>query len=92
MDPKKKERAPDALTKTRGAKARIATAMKWMRVDDAAGVLGMNVIPLRRAIERHARRDADGHLCSAFDGVRARKLGRHWRVALDPCWSLAASA
>jgi hypothetical protein len=52
----------------------------------------MNVITLRRAIERHARRDAEGRVHAEFDGVRARKLGRHLRVLLDPCWSVAASA
>jgi hypothetical protein len=63
-----------------------------MRIDDAARVLDVNVVTFRRAIERHARRDADGRVHAAFDGVHARKLGRHWRVLLDPCWSVPASA
>jgi hypothetical protein len=67
-------------------------AANWMRVDHAARVLDVNVITLRRAIERHARRDAEGRVHAAFDGVRARKLGRHWRILLDSCWSVGPSA
>jgi hypothetical protein len=60
----------------------------WLRVDEAAEILGVDRVTFRRAIERNARRDTDGHVFSEFDGVRARKLGRQWRVLLDPCWSL----
>jgi len=61
-------------------------AARWMRLDDAARILGVNVVTLRRAVERHTRRDPDGRLYAEFDGVHARKLGRHWRLLLDPCW------
>ncbi len=74
------------------AAARASAGASWMRVDDAARILGMNVITLRRSIERHARRDTDGRVHAEFDGIRARKLGRLWRVLLDPCWSARASA
>jgi hypothetical protein len=63
-----------------------------MRIGDAARLLDVNVITLRRAIERHARHDAEGRVHAAFDGVLARKLGRHWRVLLGPCWSVGPSA
>jgi hypothetical protein len=63
-----------------------------MRVDDAARILGVNVVTLRRSIERNARRDTEGRVHAEFDGIRARKLGRLWRVFLDPCWSARASA
>jgi hypothetical protein len=63
-----------------------------MRIEEAARILGLSVVTLRRAIERHARRDPDGRIFADFDGVRARKLGRQWRVLLDPCWSGAVSA
>ena len=72
--------------------ARPELAASWMRVDDAARFLDLNVVTFRRAIERNARRDADGRVHAEFDGIRARKLGRHWRVLLDPCWSARASA
>lgn len=58
------------------------------RLDETARILGIDRVTLRRAVERNARRDAAGHVLSEFDGVRARKLGRQWRVLLDPCWSL----
>ena len=65
-------------------------AAQWMRLDDAARILGVNVVTLRRAVERHARRDSDGLVHATFDGLRARKLGRQWRVLLGPCWSAPA--
>jgi hypothetical protein len=63
-----------------------------MRVDDAAEILDLAVVTLRRAIERHARRDAEGRIHASFDGVHARKIGRHWRVLLDDCWTGAEPA
>ena len=59
-----------------------------LRLEEAAQILGVAVVTFRRAIDRHARRDADGRIFFEFDGVRARKLGRLWRVLLDPCWSI----
>ena len=63
----------------------------WLRVEEAAQILGVAVITFRRAIDRPARRDGAGRIFSEFDGVRARKLGRQWRVLLDPCWSVDGS-
>jgi hypothetical protein len=41
---------------------------------------------LRRTLERKAVRTADGGVEASFDGVRARKLGRLWRVQLSASW------
>ncbi len=68
-----------------------AALRPWMRIDAAAQFLGMEIVTLRRAIERHARRDPLGRVHSDFDGLRARKVGRHWRVQLDACWCDRAS-
>ena len=73
------------------APASDARAPTWMRIEDAAMLLGLAVVTLRRAIERNARRDRDGRVHAAFDGIHARKIGRHWRVLLDECWRAAAS-
>ncbi len=61
-------------------------AAPWIGVDEAAEILGVPVITLRRAIERNARRLPDGSITSSADGVRARKFGRRWRVTLDAAW------
>jgi hypothetical protein len=58
----------------------------WLSIDEAAAILGLRVITLRRAVERNARRGPDGCVTSAADGVQARKFGRRWRVALDSQW------
>jgi hypothetical protein len=89
MQAKKLEQPPATTPRSR---PRGPVAASWMRVEDAARVLDVNVVTLRRAIERNARLDEEGRQHASFDGIRARKLGRHWRVALDSCWSVAASA
>lgn len=62
------------------------TPPKWMRVRDAATILGVTEVNLRRAIARHEIRSAEGGTEVAFDGVRARRFGRAWRVWLGPEW------
>jgi hypothetical protein len=66
--------------------ARTKELAVWMSVEDAAGILGIHPITLRRTIERHARLQSDGSVTSSMDGIRARKLQRRWRVALDGAW------
>jgi hypothetical protein len=61
--------------------------MKWISVRDAAVVLGFATISLRRLIERNARRAPDGSVEALVDGVRAKKLGRTWRVQLGERWA-----
>lgn len=68
-----------------------ASQIRWMSVDAAAAILGVPVITLRRAIERNARRAADGSVEARVDGIRARKFGRLWRVALDRAWTEPAA-
>ncbi|MBZ0116714.1 MAG: hypothetical protein K8H88_06960 [Sandaracinaceae bacterium] len=46
---------------------------------------------LRRTIERHARRAPDGGTEASFDGIRARKLGRTWRVLLGERWGASVA-
>lgn len=58
-----------------------------MSVREAAEIIGFAVVSLRRAIERNARRAADGGTEASFDGVRARKIGRNWRVQLSSAWA-----
>lgn len=60
---------------------------EWMSVREAAAVLGFAVVSLRRAIERNAQRAPDGGVEATFDGLRAKKLGRTWRVQLGPRWA-----
>lgn len=65
----------------------LDVAASWMSVRQAASVLGFAVVSLRRTIERHARRAPDGGIEASFDGIRAKKLGRTWRVLLGERWS-----
>jgi hypothetical protein len=42
---------------------------------------------LRKALERRARRTADGGVEAELDGLRARKLANRWLVSLGPYWA-----
>lgn len=66
---------------------RTETEAEWVSVRIAARTLGFTPVSLRRAIERHARRAEDGTIEARFDGLRARKLGRTWRVQLSSAWT-----
>ncbi len=59
----------------------------WMTIETAASFLGMTVTTLRRTIERHARPTPEGGTVARADGITARKIGRLWRVWLDPEWT-----
>lgn len=59
----------------------------WLRIEAAAHHLDTTPAALRRALERAAHRVADGGTEAELDGIRARKLGRRWRVLLGPAWS-----
>jgi hypothetical protein len=59
---------------------------RWMSVQDAAAILSVPVLTLRRAIERAARRSRDGSVEACVDGVHARRFGRRWRLWLDAAW------
>ena len=58
----------------------------WMTVEQAAAFLSLPVVTLRRSLERNARTTPEGATVAHVDGVMARKLGRLWRVWLDPGW------
>jgi hypothetical protein len=58
----------------------------WMTVEQAATFLNLPPVTLRRAFERNARATAEGGTVAQVDGITARKLGRLWRVWLDPGW------
>jgi DNA-binding NtrC family response regulator len=55
-------------------------------LQSAADFLGLTPSALRKAIERRAVRAPDGGIEADLDGVRARKLGRLWRVQLGDRW------
>jgi hypothetical protein len=62
-----------------------------MTVEQAAVLLNLPVVTLRRSLERKARPTPDGGTISQMDGITARKLGRLWRVWLDPGWLAPAA-
>jgi hypothetical protein len=62
-------------------------ALRWTSVEGAAEVLGMTPGALRKLLERNARRSEDGVTEAHINGVRARKLGRLWRVSLSAAWA-----
>ena len=61
--------------------------VRWLGVPEAAAILGLAIVSLRRIIERSARRGASGVLEAQIDGLHARKFGRLWRVRLDEAWT-----
>lgn len=65
----------------------VATgAATWLSVSEAAAILGVKEITLRRTLERNSRRRPDGSTTASVDGVQARKFQRQWRVSLDRTW------
>jgi len=64
-----------------------AALIRWTSLQAAADVLGMTPGALRKILERNARQGHDGVTEAQVCGVRARKLGRLWRVCLSPAWS-----
>lgn len=59
----------------------------WYTVPDAAGFLSISADGLRKRLERNARTTANGGIEAEIDGVRGRKFGNQWRVALGPSWT-----
>lgn len=58
----------------------------WVSLVRAAQYLGESPASLRKKIERAARRGSDGVVEAEFDGIRARKLGRNWKVRMSDDW------
>jgi hypothetical protein len=68
------------------------TPVRWMSVEDAAAILGIPTISLRRTIERNAKKTGDGSVEARVDGIVAKKCGgRLWRVFLDARWTKPAA-
>ena len=65
---------------------RVQMKQQWFSIRTVATVIGYEPVPLRRLIERHARKGPDGTIEAVVDGLRARKLGRTWRVQLGERW------
>jgi len=63
----------------------------WMTVEQASAFLSLPVVTLRRSLERKARPTPEGGTIAQMDGITARKLGRLWRVWLDPGWLAPAA-
>lgn len=60
---------------------------KWLVIHVAAEMLSLSTDALRKRLERNAFSARDGVTEAEFDGVRGRKLGGNWRVALSPRWT-----
>lgn len=60
----------------------------WLPLSQAAHELGMDAATLRKKFERSVRKATDGVAESTIDGVRARKFGGRWKVALNENWSI----
>lgn len=61
--------------------------IRWYTPRDAAALLSVSPEALRKRLERHAFAAADGGTEAQIDGVRGRKFGNQWRVALGPSWT-----
>ena len=66
----------------------ITGSTRWLSVTAAAEILGLSPTALRKSLDRRAVRAADGGTEAELDGVRGRKLGRLWRVALSSAWAV----
>jgi hypothetical protein len=60
----------------------------WISISEAGAALGMSEEALRKRLNRAARiRGSDGVTEIVTDGIRARKIGRSWRVQLSKGWT-----
>ncbi len=86
--PTHRQRAPRglALSDQDGNALPVARAAAWASVEHAAAFLDVPPVTLRRMLERHARRGEDGAVVATVNGIKARKLGRAWRLLLDEGW------
>jgi len=60
--------------------------VRWTTVEEAAAFFGLKPHALRARLRRAARRSVDGGIEADIDGVRGRKFGTSWRVALGARW------
>lgn len=64
----------------------MSGSVTWLALTRAAHVIDMSAHALRRRCERHAHVGEDGVIEAVFDGIRARKIGRLWRIAFSREW------
>lgn len=71
-----------------GVQVRVAELKPstWISLVRAAQFLGESPESLRKKLTRAARKGDDGVVEAEFDGIRARKLGRNWKVRLSGGW------
>lgn len=62
--------------------------LRWISLQSAADLLGLTAAALRKSLDRRSVRTSDGGIEAEIDGVRARKLGRLWRVTLSCAWTV----
>lgn len=58
----------------------------WVSLARAAQFLGESPESLRKKLVRASRKTADGVVEAEFDGIKARKLGRNWKVRFSSGW------
>jgi hypothetical protein len=61
--------------------------IRWFNLHDTAEFLSVSVDALRKRLERNAFKARDGGIEAQIDGIRGRKFGNHWRVALGSSWT-----
>lgn len=71
--------------------AQVPSSTKnWLKMREAAAILCVSTSALRKTIERKVAQAPEGTRELYFDGIRAKKLGHTWRLALDPSWMVFA--
>lgn len=80
------ERTTDAGYDYRDVGPPRALLLRWFALPRAALILDVSASALRRRVERAAELTGEGVLEAHFDGIRARKFGRSWRLLLGAAW------
>lgn len=64
------------------------SAAIWMSLDVAAKTLGLSSEALKKRLQQAVKNAPDGSVESRpTPGIKARKLGRYWRVCLSEGWA-----
>jgi len=67
--------------------ASTPNSQPWLSLLTAAEHLGESADSLRKKLERASVRAEDGTVEANLDGIRARKLGRLWKIRLSAGWA-----
>ncbi len=62
------------------------TQKRWLSLPRAADYLDESPTGLRKKLDRAASVDELGVIHATLPGLRARKLGKLWKVLLDEGW------